>query len=119
LGLGPSAHSFDGSSRQWNVKSNSAYIASIEKGSIPSEVEVLTEAQRYNEYILTSLRTIWGVDPLHIQRSFSENIYSHFEQGLKQFVDQKMLLNESGKIVLAKKGKLFADKISSDLFYSP
>lgn len=116
LGLGPSAHSFNGRSRQWNIKSNAAYINSLDKNVIAFEKEVLTEAQRYNEYILTSLRTIWGVDEKYIQETFSESFFSHFKKEVLPFIEKGLLFSDFGKIFLSDKGKLFADKISSDLF---
>jgi len=117
LGLGPSAHSYNGSSRQWNVKSNSAYIRSLGKDLVPFEKEELTEIQKYNEYILTSLRTIWGIDPGYIKESFPENIASHFEKTSRPFLLQKMLVQDKGKIVLTAKGKLLADRIAQDIFF--
>lgn len=116
LGLGPSAHSFDGRSRQWNVKSNSAYINSLGKNVVPFEKEVLTEAQRYNEYVLTALRTIWGVDIDHIRKTFSSNILSHFEKEKQLFLDGGMIFQDNDRVLLSGKGKLFADRIASDLF---
>ena len=116
LGLGPSAHSYNGTSRQWNVKSNSGYIDSLNKKILPFEKEILTESQKYNEYILTSLRTIWGVDLNFVKRSFSQNIFSHLETGINPFLDQEMLTLDKEKLFLTGKGKLFADKIASDLF---
>ena len=116
LGLGPSAHSYDGNSRQWNVKSNSAYIASLNKNILLFEKEQLTKSQKYNEYILTSLRTMWGADMDFIKKSFSENVFSHLEKEIKPFLNQEMLLKNKDKIFLTRKGKLFADKIASGLF---
>ncbi|TAL56830.1 MAG: radical SAM family heme chaperone HemW [Bacteroidetes bacterium] len=119
LGMGPSAHSYNGTSRQWNVKSNSAYIRSLEKNIIPFEKEDLTAAQRYNEYVLTSLRTIWGTDFDFIKKTFSENICSRFSKEVNRHLDNKMLSLDKKKIFLTDKGKLFADKIASDLFFTP
>ncbi len=116
LGLGPSAHSFNGTSRQWNVKSNAAYISSLEKNTVPFEKEELTEIQRYNEYVLTSLRTIWGVDTAHIKQVFSENIFIHFQKELLQFREKGLLVSDNDRVFLSDKGKLFADKIASELF---
>lgn len=116
LGVGPSAHSYNRESRQWNVKSNSAYITAINSNSLPFEKETLTEPQRFNEYILTSLRTMWGTDLDFIKGAFPEKFIFHIEREMKQFLKQKLLLREGEKIFLTKKGKLFADKIASDLF---
>lgn len=117
LGFGPSAHSFDGISRQWNVKSNSAYISAIQTEELPFEKEELTEAQRYNEYVLTTLRTIWGTDLAFLRQAFSENMLFHFLKEMKPFLDQKKLIRDKERVFLTDKGKLFADKIASDLFY--
>ncbi len=116
LGLGPSAHSFNKRSRQWNVKSNSEYISSLEKGNIPFDIEVLTESQRYNEYVLTSLRTIWGTDLNFVRDQFPSKVISYLEEGIKVFLDQNLMTLSEGKIYLTDKGKLFADKIAGDLF---
>ena len=116
LGLGPSAHSYDGKSRQWNVKSNSSYFSSLGKNSIPFEKEVLSEIQKYNEYILTSLRTIWGTDFNFIRDNFPLKFLSHLEKEINVFLRNKMLSQTDEKIFLTPKGKLFADKIAGDLF---
>ena len=116
LGLGPSAHSYDGISRQWNASSNSKYINSLKKNILPFEKEILTESQKYNEYILTSLRTICGADLNFIKKSYSKKIISHVEKEIKPFLDQKMMKKDEENIFLTSKGKLFADRIASDLF---
>ncbi|MFI5164235.1 MAG: coproporphyrinogen III oxidase, partial [Bacteroidia bacterium] len=119
LGLGPSAHSFDGNSRQWSVSSNSSYINSLQKNILPFEKEVLTEAQRYNEYVLTSLRTMWGTDLNYIRNKFPQNYLSHFLKETEKYIPQNLLRQEEEKILLSDKGKLFADKIAGDLFFIP
>ncbi|MEK6615307.1 MAG: radical SAM family heme chaperone HemW [Bacteroidota bacterium] len=119
LGLGPSAHSYNGDSRQWNVSGNAAYIKSITNRKVPFEKEVVSEHQKYNEYILTSLRTIWGTDCNFIKKNFSQKLLSHLEKEVKIFLDKKMLSQADEKIFLTQKGKLFADKIASDLFFIP
>jgi oxygen-independent coproporphyrinogen-3 oxidase len=119
LGLGPSAHSYNGRSRQWNVKSNSGYIASLEKNILPFELEFLTEVQKFNEYILVSLRTMWGLDLNFVRNSFSEIVCSHLEREIIPLLSRELLLQDKEIIVLSSKGKLFADKIASDLFFVP
>ena len=116
LGLGPAAHSYNGESRQWNVKSNAAYINSIQKNKIQFEVELLTDEQKYNEYILTSLRTIWGADIKSVEERFSSEINSHFSSSSLMAQKNNFLKRVDGKLFLTTKGKLFADKIASDLF---
>lgn len=116
LGLGPSAHSFDGSSRQWNVKSNSAYISSLQKNVLPFEKEILSEKQRYNEYMLTSLRTMWGVEIKKVERTFPGEIHSYFMRSIKKPIQENLLECKGEQLLLTRKGKLFADKIAGDLF---
>ena len=118
LGIGPSAHSFNGIERQWNVSNNSLYIKSISKSKIPCEVEKLNEKDKYNEYILTSLRTIWGVNSNFIKMTFSSFFYSFFKENAQKWIKSGHILRKNEKITLSKKGKLFADKISSELFWT-
>lgn len=116
LGLGPSAHSYDGTSRQWNVKSNSAYISSLEKDAVSFEKEELTEAQKYNEYVLISLRTIWGTDMDFVRKAFPAAAFDHLEKEMQPFLDNGLLSRDKDKVFLTDKGKLYADRIASDLF---
>ena len=116
LGLGPSAHSFNGSSRQWNISNNALYIQSLDKGELNFEKEELTINQCYNEYILTSLRTIWGIDLDYLERAFGIGYLSFFIEEVQPYIQSGHVLNEEKKIYLSDKGKLIADKISSDLF---
>jgi len=114
LGLGPSAHSFNGKTRQWTVKNNSLYNKAIENKLPFFEVEELTLNQKYNEYILTRLRTIWGCDSKEIKNLFGETIFDYF---LNQVKNKKQFLEEkNGIYILNLKGKLNADGIASDLF---
>jgi len=111
LGIGPSAHSFDCNSRQWNISNNQQYIESINKGIIPFQKEVLTEAQKLNEYIMTSLRTIEGLD-LRKTGNVSERLIAfankYIESGLMKLADHHL--------ILTKEGKLLADGIAAALF---
>jgi len=116
LGLGPSAHSYNGVVRQWNVKSNSKYISSLKENIIPMENEILTEHQKYNEYILTSLRTMWGVDEKKIESHFSNEVYERYLKSVTEKINEGYVQKETGKLTLTRKGKLYADKVSSDLF---
>jgi oxygen-independent coproporphyrinogen-3 oxidase len=109
LGLGPSAHSYDGIARQWNVSNNSIYIATVEKGIIPYEKEVLTETQKLNEYIMTSLRTMEG---LHLEITGKELIVKS-----QKFIVSGLIKLENNFLVLTKEGKLLADGIASELFF--
>jgi oxygen-independent coproporphyrinogen-3 oxidase len=121
LGLGPSAHSFNGKSRQWNIANNALYIQSLKNGSIPFEIEMLTETQRYNEYIMTSLRKMEGVDIGHIKNFFGSKYSNELIQASKKFIDKKWIDKDKadnlpGTLILTREGKLFADHIASALF---
>jgi len=114
LGIGPSAHSFNGFSRQWNVANNVKYLEGINSGNLFFEIEELTTNQVYNEYILTSLRTLWGVNEKMI-KSLGDSIQDHFNREIQK-IDPTYLIHEKGAYRLSKEGKHFADRIASDLF---
>lgn len=116
LGIGPSANSYNGHSRQWNVKSIGDYINSIEKGVVPAESETLDIISRYNDYILTSLRTIWGIDPGYITTNFGVTCKDHFIKESKRFVSSGELYTREGKYFLNESAMLVADHITSQLF---
>ena len=116
LGLGPSAHSYNGISRQWNIANNSLYIQALENNEINFEQEILTEVQQYNEYILTSLRTMWGADLKYIETKFGNEYLIHCIKDVEKYVLSKDVLMYENKLFLTDKGKLLADKIASDLF---
>ena len=117
LGIGPSAHSFNGENRQWNVKSNSNYIKQINNQKKHYETERLSEKEKYNEYVLTSLRTIWGIDTNYLKENFDSKINNHFEKLIRKWEANKSVIRKGECIFLAKNGMLFADAISSDLFF--
>jgi oxygen-independent coproporphyrinogen-3 oxidase len=117
LGLGPSAHSFDGQSRQWNVANNNLYVKQVgEKKEDYFEKEILTEKERFNEYILTSLRTIWGVDLNYLKTNFNSDFVKAFLSQVENYIKQESVLVKNQTYTLSEKGKLLADKIASDLF---
>lgn len=116
LGVGPSAHSFDGKHRSWNIRNNPTYIKSIEEGVLPMEIETLSTTDRYNEYVMTGLRTIWGVDLGRIALEFGEDYLKYLKQQAAKFLEQGLLVLEGGKLLTTKKGKFLADGIASDLF---
>ncbi len=116
LGLGPSAHSFNGTSRQWNISTNPLYIQALLKGEMNFEKEELTSNQRYNEYVLTSLRTMWGSDLGYIEKVFGIPYLTHCMAEARPYLESKKLLLKENKLFLSDQGKLFADKIASDLF---
>jgi oxygen-independent coproporphyrinogen-3 oxidase len=117
LGLGPSAHSFNGISRQWNVSNISKYIKLDDYQTSVEEKEVLTVEQRYNEYVMTSLRTSWGCDTVHIRNGFGERFESYFTENAKPFIEKGHLFHEGTKYFLTDEGKLFADGIAAEMFY--
>ncbi|CAN5379304.1 radical SAM family heme chaperone HemW [soil metagenome] len=119
LGLGPSAHSYNGETRQWNISNNALYIQSIEKGELNFEKEELTKVQRYNEYVLTSLRTIWGLDLIRIEKDFGKEYIDYCKVEVEKYLQSGDVVNEENKLYLSDKGKLIADKIASDLFFVP
>ena len=116
LGLGPSAHSFNGISRQWNISNNLKYISSLESNSINFEIEELSEKERFNEYILISLRTIWGVDIEHIKKHFPQNYCSIFIAKMESYVLQGFAVQNDATISLTNKGMFISDTIISDIF---
>jgi oxygen-independent coproporphyrinogen-3 oxidase len=116
LGIGPSAHSFDGVSRQWNVSSNLKYIQGVASKDLNVEKEILRVEDKYNEYLLTRLRTKWGVRTKDLEEGFGVLFLEDFEKNIQPYVKSGHVLNDSQTYVLTKKGKYLADKISSDLF---
>jgi len=116
LGIGPSAHSFDGKHRSWNVRNNSKYINSLEKNILPIETETLSKTDKYNEYVMTGLRTIWGVSLEKVEQEFGEKYKTYLlEQSQKHIIEQLLYLDD-GKLLVTKKGKFLSDGIASDLF---
>ena len=117
MGLGPSAHSFDGVSRQWNVANNNIYINKIATTDVTFfEKEILSDENRFNEYMLTSLRTIWGVNVAYLQTHFSEDFVKAFKIEVETFIKNETIIFKENAYTLTTKGKLLADKIASDLF---
>jgi len=116
LGIGPSAHSFDGQKRSWNVKNNALYIQKINDGYLPSESETLTRTDLYNEYVMTGLRTIWGVSLQKIANDFGKMYLEYFLKQAKPYLEDHLLFEDEQIIRTTKKGKFLSDGIASDLF---
>lgn len=116
IGLGPSAHSFNGTERQWNAANNITYIHAIERGDIPAEKEVLTNVQQLNEYIMTALRTIEGInlDMLSTRYNIQPN---DILKKASRYTESNLLKTENNNLVLTNEGKLLADGIAADLFF--
>lgn len=115
LGLGPSAHSYQPTFRQWNINNNAKYIKSISKGVIPSEREQTKYADQFNEYIMTRLRTMWGVDLNELNNRFSSEL-NNVQKNIAKYIKSQHVLLEDNHYRLTPKGKLLADGIASDLF---
>lgn len=116
LGIGPSAHSYNGSSRQSNISNNPLYIQSIAQGKLPCEVEVLSRANKINEYLLTTLRTVWGCSLNHLRIQLFYDLLKEKEQEITQFRKLALISIQGDLLILTQKGKLLADQIASDLF---
>ena len=117
LGCGPSAHSFNGVSRQWNVASLEGYIKGVEEGELDYEVEELDLYTRYNDYVLTSIRTCWGMSLSKLRSEFGEELYRYCMRMAKPHVDQGVLENREGVLRLTRKGIFVSDGIMSDLMW--
>ncbi|MEM9819439.1 MAG: radical SAM family heme chaperone HemW [Bacteroidota bacterium] len=116
LGIGPSAHSFNGQSRQWNIAHNAQYIKKI-KADLPFfEKEQLSPAQQYNEYIMTALRTVWGCEEEKLKH-WGDHFYQYFTKKVQSFLHNETIKNIEGTYTLSTRGKLLADNIAMELFY--
>jgi putative oxygen-independent coproporphyrinogen III oxidase len=116
LGLGPSAHSFNGRARQWNVRNNYEYIKEINLGKIPFEEETLSVNQRFNEYVMTGLRTSGGCNVEKMRLTFGEALAENFFSGAMKFISEGLMENSRQNLKLTRSGKFFADRIASELF---
>lgn len=116
LGIGPSAHSYNGESRSWNVANNAKYMAAIEEGSLPMEREVLSNSDKYNEYVMTRLRTMWGISLTEVQELFGSEYHEYLLKQSESHISQELLLLSEGFLTVTKKGKFLSDGIASDLF---
>jgi oxygen-independent coproporphyrinogen-3 oxidase len=116
LGLGPSAHSFNVHTRQWNVSNNHLYQKSIQEGNIPFELEALSTVTRFNEYMMTSLRLLEGVDMSEVDKHFGEAFVAHTQQVLTPLLAEGKLINTTSGFAIAKNARFLADGIASDFF---
>lgn len=116
IGIGPSAHSYDGISRSWNMANNALYLKEIEANNLPNEIEILSQTDRYNEYIMTGLRTIWGVSLNRIEKEFGESKLRYLQKQSEKFLSDGLLSIENKILKTTPKGKFLADGIASDLF---
>lgn len=116
IGIGPSAHSFNGESRSWNVSNNPLYLKAITENKLPSESEILSKTDQYNEYIMTGLRTIWGVSLEKIETEFGSNYLDYLNQQAEKYISDNLLKLENNILKTTKKGKFLCEGIASDLF---
>jgi oxygen-independent coproporphyrinogen III oxidase len=116
LGIGPSAHSFNHVSRQFNIRNNAQYIKSIQQGVVPFELEKLTKSDQVNEYFLTTLRTSWGCDLAYLANELNYRLTDDQLSYVDQLVKNNLATKDATRLRLTRKGKLLADKIASDLF---
>jgi oxygen-independent coproporphyrinogen-3 oxidase len=117
IGIGPSAHSYDGKNRSWNVSNNAVYLKSISENQLALETETLSETDRYNEYVMTGLRTIWGVSLNKLENEFGEKYLKYLIQNAQKHLDNGKLILENNILRTTRKGKFFCDGIASDLFW--
>ena len=115
-GIGPSAHSFDGKQRSWNVRNNTKYIKEIEQDRLPIEREVLSVTDRYNEYVMTGLRTIWGVSLEKIKTDFGSKYVTYIQTESEKYIQQKLLCIEDDTLKTTKEGAFLVDGIAAHLF---
>ncbi|MDO6603712.1 radical SAM family heme chaperone HemW [Arenibacter palladensis] len=116
LGIGPSAHSYNGIRRGWNINNNAKYIKAIAQNELPMETEVLSKTDRYNEYVMTGLRTIWGVSLERIKTEFGQKFYTYLTQQAQKKMEDGLLYIENDRLLVSKKGKFLSDGIAADLF---
>jgi len=116
IGIGPSAHGFDGQNRYMNPANNASFIETLSHNKLPEIVEELSLNDRFNEYVMTSLRTMWGTDLQKINADFGKDFLEETKHNLKNFEDKDWLLIDGDKIRLSQNGKLFADHVASELF---
>lgn len=123
LGIGPSAHSFDGNNRSWNIKNNNKYIKAITENIVPNEIENLSVTDKYNEAVMMGLRTVWGVSFNKIATDFGDNYLAYLIKQAEKYIEKELLIitdETSDKVLKAtKKGKFLTDGIASDLFLIP
>lgn len=116
IGIGPSAHSFDGTYRSWNVSNNNIYIKNISNNKMFSEREKLSIIDKYNEYVMTGLRTTWGISLTYLENNFGLFYKKHFENRIIKYANSSLVVNKDNIFTTTIKGKFLADGIASELF---
>ncbi len=117
IGIGPSAHSYNNTSRSWNISNNASYIKSINENKVPQETEVLSKKDQFNEMVMTGLRTIWGINFSIIEQQFGKAARINLTNNAEKFLQKDLLIIENDTLFIAEKGKFLADGIASDLFW--
>lgn len=117
LGIGPSAHSYNGKTRSWNIANNTLYIKAIQQGKVPIEIEELSVVDRYNEYVMTGLRTMWGVSLDTIEKEYGEMYKEYLLQQAQKYISAQLLVEKEGVLTVTTKGKFLTDGLASDLFF--
>ena len=116
IGIGPSAHSFNGKQRGWNVRNNSKYIKAISNDDLPIKIENLTKIDQYNEYVMTGLRTVWGVSLDKVEKDFGSILRDYLIEQANVFINQHLLYIDGEHLRVTKKGQFLSDGIASELF---
>ncbi len=116
LGLGPSAHSFDGTSRQSNISNNRLYLAAIQSDHVPASIEILSREDKINDWLLTGLRTAWGTNLADLLKNYQFDLLQIHGPYIKQLIDSNLAVVSDQSLILTKSGRLLADKIAADLF---
>ncbi|WP_430908162.1 radical SAM family heme chaperone HemW [Maribacter sp. 2-571] len=116
IGIGPSAHSYDGTRRGWNVNNNPKYIRAIADGMVPMEVETLSTTDKYNEYIMTGLRTIWGVSMNQISAEYGVKYADYALDRAEKYIEDHLLYLDGDTLRATRKGLFLADGMAADLF---
>jgi oxygen-independent coproporphyrinogen-3 oxidase len=115
LGLGPSAHSFDRRSRQWNVSDVRKYIKAVSSGEIPCEREELDKIMMFNEYVMTSLRTMWGIDLIHVEEFYDKELHDYLVNLSGKYITYGLMKREKNTLVLTDQGRMMSDNIIAEL----
>ena len=116
IGIGPSAHSYDGTNRSWNISNNKKYVDQINSGNLYYKTEKLSKIDHYNEYIMTGLRTMWGISLGYIENKFDKQFKNYFLKNVKKYVDQNLIKINDDVYKTTEHGRFLADGIASELF---
>ena len=116
IGIGPSAHSFNGKQRSWNISNNIKYIKALQEDHLPCDIETLSDTDRYNEYIMTGLRTIWGVNLNRVEKEFGKENLNYLLAQATPYITQELLYIEASTLKTTRKGQFLSDGIASELF---